>query len=128
MVQDELSDFSLYTFEHELVQMNENEVKKNLTSIELNPRIIWGATYATALFCLNTQMPLDQGLQSRAVQTLCSVFIGCPRLIIHSQNIGLLDIILSDKFPPNVVDKMLTSLKYMMMSEEVIFDVLNTRK
>lgn len=89
----------------------------SIDCIILNPRILLGAVYALALACLSNS---DTQLQSRAIQTICSVFIGCPKLIIHSHNCGILNRLFRGEYPPAVVEKMLIALKYMMESEEVI--------
>lgn len=44
-----------------------------------------GATYAAVRLLLSTRMPADELLRKRAAQALCSVFVGCPPLIILAQ-------------------------------------------
>jgi hypothetical protein len=84
---------------------------KSVTAGTLN-----GACYATAMFALNLPEPK---LQIRAVQALCGVFIGCPRLMLLTQESGLLERLLSEEYPSDVHESLLIALKNMMMAEEV---------
>ena len=74
-----------------------------------------GCCYAAVQFALAFASPQ---VQARAVQALCGVFIGCPRLMLRTQESGLLTRILSHEFPESVHERMLVALKDMMMAEE----------
>ena len=74
-----------------------------------------GCCYAAVQFALAFASPQ---VQARAVQALCGVFIGCPRLMLHTQESGLLTRILSHEFPESVHERMLVALKDIMMAEE----------
>ena len=74
-------------------------------------------------------------MQARAVQALCGVFVGCPRLMLITQNSGLLGRILDGEgegakddgdrsgtggeFSAAVHERLLLSLQDMMKTEEV---------
>ena len=45
--------------------------------------------------------------QARAVQALCGVFIGCPRLMLLSQDCGLLTRVMGAEFPEIVHERLL---------------------
>jgi len=57
-------------------------------------------------------------LQAAAVQALCSVFIGCPRLMLYAQNDGLIGRLLGEDVPDIVHERFLRALRQMLTAEE----------
>lgn len=87
-----------------------------ITEIEtLQPGAIYGCCYAATVFSLSFSQP---SVQSQAVQTLCSIFLGCPRLVLLQKSTTLLTTILSADFSSIVHEKMLQSLKKILDMEE----------
>jgi hypothetical protein len=74
-----------------------------------------GCCFAASQFALTISLPM---VQARAVQALCGVFIGCPRLMLLIQENGLLTRLLGTEFPDTVHERLLQSLKGMMLAEE----------
>ena len=96
---------------------NEETAKMEITEIKrLTANNMNGCTYAACMYALTIDLP---PVQARAVQSLCGVFIGCPRLILLLQDNRLMDRLLSFEFPDIVKEKFLISLRDMMMAEEV---------
>ena len=81
----------------------------------LGPATLNGCTHAAAVFALT--LP-DDSCEVRAVQALCRVYIGCPKLVTLSQSNGLLARLLSDTYSPLLHQKLLGSLNHMMLAEE----------
>ena len=46
---------------------------------------ICGSTYTAIKYILSPVLPPDEAVRKRAAQALCSVFVGCPRLMILAQ-------------------------------------------
>ena len=75
-----------------------------------------GCTYAACTYALTINLPQ---VQSRAVQCLCGVFVGYPRLMLQAQDSGLMRKLLCGEYSDCVRERMLVSLRDMMLSEEV---------
>jgi len=74
--------------------------RKNIVDIaRAQPNALNGCCYSAAMYALS--LPFES-VQVRAAQALCFVFAGCPRLIMISQDTGLLASLLSDRFPPSL--------------------------
>ena len=111
------SDVSTYLgTDEETATMDITDITR-LTAMNMN-----GCTYAACMYALTIELA---PVQARAVQSLCGVFIGCPRLMLLLQDNRLMDRLLSDEFPDSVREKFLTSLRDMMMAEEVECSVLH---
>jgi len=81
----------------------------------LSPATLNGCVHAAAVFALT--LP-DEGCEVRAVQALCRVYIGCPKLITLSQHEGLLYRLLSPTNSSLLHEKLLGGLNHMMLAEE----------
>ena len=115
---DSIDGFEIDNYQktdEETAKMEITEIKQ-LTANNMN-----GCTYAACMYALTIELP---PVQARAVQSLCGVFIGCPRLMLLLQDNRLMDRLLSSEFPDSVREKFLISLKDMMMAEEVECSVL----
>jgi hypothetical protein len=78
-----------------LIAIIEQTAKKSILDISVfDPRILYGAAYSAASFALSAK---DEKIQSRAVQTLCGIFAGYPRIMLLAQSTGLMNRILSKK-------------------------------
>lgn len=78
-----------------------------------------GACFSCCLFALELK---SEALQCRALQALCSVFIGSPRLILLADSEGAIEWILSSHFSGAVHERFLSSLRRMMLAEEERLD------
>ena len=48
-------------------------------------QVICGSTYTAIKYLLSPSLITDEAVKKRAAQALCSVFVGCPRLMILAQ-------------------------------------------
>ena len=95
-------------------------------ALGLQPLTINGCTYASARLVLTGWGHLeDEGVEIRAVQALCSTFIGCPKLVMLAREEGLLDRVFGvgkdhfkDHFTPLFHTKLLDGLNCMLKAEE----------
>lgn len=95
---------------------NQTSASRFVGSFEkLIPSAIHGCCYSAVCFALSLD---DSVIQSQAVQTLCSVFLGFPKLIVFENSSILLRRILSEHFPIATRVKMLVSLKKILDLEE----------
>lgn len=95
---------------------------------------VTGACYACVKFCLRVD---NENVQSRAVQALCSIFVGNASIMLHAEKMGLISWILRDRMAggrgdsvhpafcdlpvsPYVLAKMLVSLRQVLLLEEVL--------
>lgn len=77
---------------------------------------LFGACYSAASFALKID---NVPTRMRALQCLCGVFVGCPRLMMVAQEQGILTSILGNvNTSEQVLEKFLVSLKEMMLAEE----------
>lgn len=103
-----------------LIQETDDIEKIARTQLEYLPRQlphrdINGACYSCCMFAL--EQP-EEAVQYRALQALCSVYVGRPRLILLSDSEGLIGWIFSAHFSATAHEKFLTSLRRMMLAEE----------
>jgi hypothetical protein len=80
----------------------------------LKPKCIYGMAYAAILFAL--KLP-NISIQVRAIQALCGVFIGCPKLMMLAEESGVIGIIFSNEDAR--LERFLQSLKEMLVVEEL---------
>lgn len=71
--------------------------------------------YSAIVFSLKLH---DKKLHLRATQALCSVFLGCPKFIIHANTSGLLRKLFETEQGEEIHCTLVTCLKNMMLSEE----------
>tara|TARA_A100001015_G_scaffold124639_1_gene138120 strand:+ start:10 stop:4383 length:4374 start_codon:yes stop_codon:yes gene_type:complete len=76
---------------------------------------IIGACYSCCMFGLELK---NEAVHLKAIQALCSVYIGNPRLILLTDKEGMIEWIFSSHFSSSVHRQFLVSLRYMMMAEE----------
>jgi hypothetical protein len=96
-----------------------DKIAENYSVLDINylhPCAIFGCVYTAIMFALTVN---NIQVQVRAVQALCGVFTGYPRLMSIPRSTQLFSIILSSKFSEAVHEKFIVSLKDMMLSEEV---------
>jgi hypothetical protein len=84
---------------------------------ELKPTTVIAISYLISIYCLKCE---DNQLRSISIQTLCSTFYGCPKLILHAQKNGVLTDIFEGKYSNSVIEKLLISLHHMMDTDEVL--------
>lgn len=100
----------------QMVALNEETAKLPLRSHQqFNFQALTGCCFAVAAFAFSLQ---DTLVNSRAVQALCDIFTGNPRLMIVAQSIDLISAILDSSQGEAVHDKFITGLKSMFGSEE----------
>lgn len=107
---------------------NENETSalSSILSIEnFSATVLSGVCYSAINFCLQLK---DKKLYLRSTQALCSVFLGCPKLIILANTTGLLRKLFGEEQEEEIHYTLLTSLKNMMLSEERRLDVAIMRE
>lgn len=85
--------------------------------------LLSGVCYAIAVYLLNFNVTggMVMQLHSRAVQALCSIFVGNPALLIHCDNQHLLKQLFdpeNEMFSDSVREKLLISLRRMLDTEE----------
>ena len=80
----------------------------------LKPNCIYGMAYAAILFALKLQ---NTPIQVRAIQALCSVFVGCPKLMMLAEETGIITILFSNEDAR--IERFLQSLKEMLVIEEM---------
>ncbi|RYH30222.1 hypothetical protein EON65_05800 [archaeon] len=101
----------------QFVSLNEETAKLSLKSQQrFNFQALTGCCFAVAAFAFSLQ---DALVNSRAVQALCDIFTGNPRLMIVAQSIDLVSAILDESQGESIHDKFITGLKSMFGSEEV---------
>lgn len=61
------------------------DIRQVYSVVESNFDAICGTTFAAIRFLLSPHIPSNDALRKRAAQALCSVFVGCSRLIIVAQ-------------------------------------------
>ena len=94
------------------------EAAANTTLLQLTtlgPATINGCVHAAAVFALT--LP-DESCEIRAVQALCRVYIGCPKLISCAQSNGLLTRLLGQAYTSLFHEKLLGGLNHMLLAEE----------
>lgn len=82
----------------------------------LHPNVLHGSTYSAALCILSKAE--DSNVQLQAVQALCGVFTGCPRLMILANEKNILPTLLGNTFESRVHERFLLALKDMLVNEE----------
>eukprot|EP01038_Epipyxis_sp_PR26KG_P004076 gene4076-5822_t len=82
----------------------------------LHPLVVCGMCYVMVVSCL--KFPCER-VKMNAVQALCSIFTGYPRLMLTSQSNGILARLFSNEFSGPVHERLILSLKEMMLSEEI---------
>lgn len=72
------------------VLLEERVAKVNILSVNTITKscfeAICGSTYTAIRFLLSSIIPPDESVHKRAAQALCSVFVGCSRLMILAQS------------------------------------------
>lgn len=111
----------LSTYQHldkrRIVHLIEKAAKTELSqSNPLDASTFYGSCYAASIFALTRCS--DQQVQVRAVQALCGVFAGYPRLLHIAQANNVISHILSDRFSGLVHERFILGIKDMMVSEE----------
>lgn len=105
--------------------LNERVAMLSLQNIKLSPATISGAGYSLVMFAMAAQIStreMQKAVNNRAVQALCGVFVGCPRLIsrpCHSS--GLLDELLGPNCETQTQQTFVSALGDLVMIEEVMF-------
>ena len=104
-----------------------NKVKKSqcitaIGNIIYGP-VICGICYAISVYILiHLSHDTHMILHTRAVQSLCNIFVGNPTLLIHCDSMKLLPELLNpnnSNYSCNMHEKLLLSLKRMLDAEEV---------
>lgn len=98
------------------VHMNEMAAKNMLTSFTtLEPHLLTGSCYAAAAFAFTLR---DETVRARAVQALCDISVGNPRLLQVAHETNLLQDILHDGNSLDIHQRLLTGLHQMLVAEE----------
>eukprot|EP01031_Cornospumella_fuschlensis_P027689 gene27689-33441_t len=99
------------------ITFNEEAAKLPLKSHQrFNFNTLTGCCFAVAAFAFAQQ---DTIVISRAVQALCDIFTGNPRLMIVAQSIDLVSRILDESQGEAIHDKFILGMKRMFGSEEI---------
>jgi hypothetical protein len=61
------------------------DIENLYTVIESCFQAICGSTYTAIKYLMSPSLPPDEAVRKRAAQALCSVFVGCPRLMLIAQ-------------------------------------------
>jgi hypothetical protein len=105
---------------------NEDAAKKPLVSFStLNPYLLTACCYSAAAFAFGLN---DEVVRGRAVQALCDVFSGNPRLMLVAQSTGHLQQILDIKNNVSIHERLITGLRQMLTNEEAALEKRATLK
>lgn len=86
-----------------------NNLLKSISENALN-----SSCYVCVKFCLSLD---HENIQARAAQGLCSVFVGCPNLILEAEKDGILQWLIGQS-SSSVISKTLQSLNKVLLEEE----------
>lgn len=119
---DANADDALLQTSKQILSLNEQLAIQPLVTItEIHPRTFFGACYAAVTFSLS--LP-DAAIQTRAIQALCGIFTGYPRLMLLAQSTGLFGQVLSTAYSTEIHERFIVGLKEIMVAEEVRFALI----
>lgn len=103
-------------FKKHLIALNERVAQMSFREVTgFDPRLFYGIGYSVVMYSLS--LP-DPAVQLRAIQCLCGIFAGYPRIMLLAKEKEHIRQVLSDRFNETLHERFLIGLKEMMVSEE----------